>query len=849
MRGYERLFLRLFLIILALLISTASMRAAMLIVAPTNSAAAVDLSAEGTLDWAHWGLEETNSFNRKLTVAPRISNFTLLGENSTQFVTNSPALLIAWTNGTPVVATNTMSHVAITGTESGFEFVVAADTTTKRLHLYFGLVAATATLEASLSDNSAGSFITNITSETATNLVYAFNYSAASPQQALRVRVTLTSPIDLDAALFLSAATLTRVGSNQPPLVTLISPTNETNVAADSLALEATAVDNDGIVSRVEFFDGTNKLGEVTNAPYSFFWTNAAIGAHTLSARAWDDEGTNRSSAAATIFVITTGGSISPVFNAPTGTVNLTLEGSGDWIHWGLLSESSTNRKAGVTPRIGTFTIVGSGPHYQFFDNANGYTWTDGTPRAGVTNTRTGVYIFGVGNGFEIQAPATNAFRTLRVHVGAYAGRGRLRAFLSDFSAPVVNDISVNNTGNGPGGIYTLTYSAAAPGQKLIVRYTLASRYASDGNVTLQAASLLLDNNPPSVAINSPTNRAVVLAGTNVTFFASATDSDGTVSHVEFYNNDALVSVSSNAPFEFTMTNIVASNYTVVARAFDAGGAFANSMPILLHAITGAGFLRGSMTNAPAAVNLSNEGTLDWAHWAFQSKNTVNRRAGVSSMIGDLSSFGDNHEQRYTDNFTAFSWINGTPDASVSATKTGLYLSGLSNGFQLTVRADQQANRLKIYAGLYGSRSRFEASLSDFSAPPYVNNSLVRSFANGYAVYTVDFAAGSSNQTLTVRYFTEEVNDVSFGNVTWQAATLTPLFSGIIITPHLPPQNGAVFSGEFRTLPGVNYSVESSDNLNPPTWLPFTNLMGGTSNAVFYDSRPATERFYRLKVN
>jgi peptide/nickel transport system substrate-binding protein len=69
---------------------------------------------------------------------------------------------------------------------------------------------------------------------------------------------------------------------------------------------------------------------------------------------------------------------------------------------------------------------------------------------------------------------------------------------------------------------------------------------------------------------------------------------------------------------------------------------------------------------------------------------------------------------------------------------------------------------------VYGARSRFEASLSDFSAPPYVNNSLVRSFANGYAVYTVDFAAGSSNQTLTLRYFADAIattNALTSGDV------------------------------------------------------------------------------------
>jgi hypothetical protein len=830
---------------LAVVAAFSSGRAATLTAMPTNVVATIDLSAEGTHDWAHWGLEETNLFNRKLTALPRISNISLLGTAPVQSLTNTPTVF-TWTNGTPVTATNTTNQLLITGVDSGFEIVAGGDTTTRSLKLCFGLVAASAIVEASLSDGSAAAFTTNVTSLEPTNLAYAFTYSAASAQQTLRVRVTTTAQLDTNAALLLGAATLVRVSSNQAPSVTLLSPTNEPNVLlGDPIFLNATASDNDGIVTRVEFFTGTTKIGEATNAPYSFLWTNAPIGSHVLTAKVFDDEGTNRTSAAATIFVITTGGLVAPVFSAPTGTVNLTLEGAADWVHWGLITESTINRKAGVAPMISTFSIVGSGPAFQFFDNFNGYTWTDGTPRAGITNTTTGVYIFGVGNGFEIQAPATNVFRTLRVHVGTYAGRGRLRAFLTDFSAPVVSDLSVNNIGNGPGGIYTITYRAATPGQKLVVRYTLAARYAVDGNATLQAASLQSDNNPPTVTLITPTNGTAVLAGTNVVLSATASDSDGTVAQVEFYRNNVLVGTSTNAPFTVTLTNVPLGNYLMTARAVDNKGAFAVSPIALLHVITGTGFMRGTMTNPAAAVNLTREGMTDWMHWGLEHKNSVNRRAGIVPVIGQLSLIGN--EQRYTDNFSSFSWSNGTPTLTTVNSRTGLYVAGLSNGFQIAVPASTRPQRLNVYAGVYGSRSRFEATLSDNSAAPFINNALTRNFANGYAVYTVDFAAGSSNQVLTVRYFAETLQDIDFGNVTWQAVALMPYWPTIIA--HQPPQPGATFSGQFFALQGINYTVERSDAITPASWQPLTNMMGTSSNAMFYDWQPLPTRFYRVRVN
>src|SRR6185436_10949794 len=109
--------------------------------------------------------------------------------------------------------------------------------------------------------------------------------------------------------------------------------------------------------------------------------------AHLLTARARDDEGANTTSPAITVFVVGTGGSMSAVFSAPTGTVNLTIEGQADWIHWGLVTENSINRKAGVAPLIRTWSIIGIGSAYPFADNFNGYTWTDGTPVRAVTNT------------------------------------------------------------------------------------------------------------------------------------------------------------------------------------------------------------------------------------------------------------------------------------------------------------------------------------------------------------------------------------------------------------------------------------------------------------------------------
>jgi len=251
---------------------------------------------------------------------------------------------------------------------------------------------------------------------------------------------------------------------------------------------------------------------------------------------------------------------------APTH-VNLSTEGLRDWAHWGLYDQNSFNHKAGVPSQIGNYTAIGSDPVWNYTDNWTLYSWNSGTPVASVTDTPTGVYITGRNNGFEVRAAADTTIKTLKLYVGAWQAHGLLRAYMSDFSTPIDIDSSLDNTVNALGAVYTLRYQAGAPGQSLIARYTVLSTHDSYGNVTLQAATLVSDNNPPSVTWLSPTNDSVFLAPTNITLEADAFDSDGSVTRVEFFNEATKLGEATTAPYRFTWTNVLAGTYSLSARA------------------------------------------------------------------------------------------------------------------------------------------------------------------------------------------------------------------------------------------------------------------------------------------
>ncbi|MGH8572073.1 MAG: galactose oxidase-like domain-containing protein, partial [Gammaproteobacteria bacterium] len=216
-----------------------------------------------------------------------------------------------------------------------------------------------------------------------------------------------------------------------------------------------------------------------------------------------------------------TTGSLSGSLATPSGTQNLTSLGTVDWAHWGLTTAGSFNHKAGVTQQISNFTIVGTGPANRFTDNAFGYSWTDGTPTGSATNSTTGIYILGVGNGFKITAPADTTQRTLTVYVSAFNARGQMVAHLSDASSPDYVNSTLNGVNSSARGVYTFTYKAASSGQTLSVTFTDITSNGGSSNVTLQAATLVGGAAPsPDFSLSAAPSTQSVAAGGSTTYTA-----------------------------------------------------------------------------------------------------------------------------------------------------------------------------------------------------------------------------------------------------------------------------------------------------------------------------------------
>jgi endonuclease/exonuclease/phosphatase family metal-dependent hydrolase len=131
-------------------------------------------------------------------------------------------------------------------------------------------------------------------------------------------------------------------------------------------------------------------------------------------------------------------------------------------------------------------------------------------------------------------------------------------------------------------------------------------------NVIPEAANV-----PPSVAIDTPVSDATFAAPATVALVATASDSDGSISGVQFLANDVPLGTDTTSPYEWTWTGVPAGSYSLVAVATDSRGDRTRSTPV---SITVTAALDISPPAAPSlsmpspgATGLSASVALNWA--------------------------------------------------------------------------------------------------------------------------------------------------------------------------------------------------------------------------------------------
>jgi len=134
---------------------------------------------------------------------------------------------------------------------------------------------------------------------------------------------------------------------------------------------------------------------------------------------------------------------------------------------------------------------------------------------------------------------------------------------------------------------YTFTWQNVAAGN-----YTLTAKATDNsGLVSTSTAVSISVTNPiatkaPAVTLTSPIANASYNAPANITLTAVASDTDGTISKVEFYNGTTLLGTKTSAPYSFSWQNVASGKYTLLAKATDNSGLVTTSAAVSISVIT-----------------------------------------------------------------------------------------------------------------------------------------------------------------------------------------------------------------------------------------------------------------------
>ena len=170
---------------------------------------------------------------------------------------------------------------------------------------------------------------------------------------------------------------------------------------------------------------------------------------------------------------------------------------------------------------------------------------------------------------------------------------------------------------------YTFTWNNVAAGN-----YTITAKATDNGSLTTTSdavvISVLAPKGVPSVSITSPVANATFAAPASVTINATASDADGTISKVEFYNADTLIGTDTASPYTFVWNNVQAGNYKITAKATNNNALSTTSAAVAISVYA---------SNAAPSVSFTNIAT----NISFSAPTSVTLSATAADTDGTIS--------------------------------------------------------------------------------------------------------------------------------------------------------------------------------------------------------------------
>jgi RHS repeat-associated protein len=149
---------------------------------------------------------------------------------------------------------------------------------------------------------------------------------------------------------------------------------------------------------------------------------------------------------------------------------------------------------------------------------------------------------------------------------------------------------------------YSVAISQSAPGV-----YSYSAKATDNNGLAAQSGSIsvtVLVDVAPTIALTAPADGSTYRTPASITLSASASDPDGSIARVDFYQGNSLVGTATQAPYSITIDQSTPGVYAFLAKAVDDGGITtqSNSISVTVSALPTMYYIHADQIDTPRMV-------------------------------------------------------------------------------------------------------------------------------------------------------------------------------------------------------------------------------------------------------
>ncbi|MGL4631465.1 MAG: Ig-like domain-containing protein [Leadbetterella sp.] len=520
------------------------------------------------------------------------------------------------------------------------------------------------------------------------------------------------------------------------PITSITSPiTNSQFLEGTVLNLTANASDQDGTISKLEFFANGVKIGEDLTSPYSLEWKNILPGQYQLSTTATDNRGN-----------VGTSSTISTTILFKDGTL-------GKYINWDF-NDSRNNVFEYWTLKNGDFRTR---------------TGLNGTPCFEIFSAFASCHA--ISPGFYLKAGQSYKLQVL----GNTAGNRDPKFYINTnqtLGGTYIDTIKIRNNDNFAIQRNKIFTAPSTGTYYLVIEYPLVDNY-----IQLKMDNIRIIGDleiPHTIKLDYPDIPQVIAQNSTVNLRSSVKKltSQG-IQKVQYYANANLVGESSTSPYNFIWQNVPSGMYQMSARVIDSMGVSAlsttESLDIRSNDFSASSFLGSSKADEIRSAVFLSDGTIVMAgnFGVLPQYAPIKLDNAVDSTMGSVVRLA-------TDGRSVLSitrLCEKVTDMAIDSLDN-IYVGGKQGTggvyYKLNSRADNILYKKtftnpvhRVDAGKRGTNGALTAPSTDFNAATlgsvkcnlYNSEGLAFGEYNGASQYTSDMAIDDASQTLILAGF------------------------------------------------------------------------------------------------